>query len=272
VPSIQYGNWPDAVYHTSEDSPMFQDATQMKRAAFLAVTAGDILATAGPREAVAVAALTVGHAQERIGREVAAAAQSVALSGNAEELQTNYKEALNVVHQAYIREEGAISSAVALEGAGAPYPWATIAPMVKSFSFGETRDLEQIKLAYGAAAQELKVTPVENPPLSDAEKAAAQLYPQPKAGTPRQPQGFGGGGGGGGRNPAPPPLSGYYVMEARNFADGNHSLLEIRNALSAEFQPVPLENVEKFFHDLESQGWEIVEKKEPVPPAKGKRK
>lgn len=268
VPSIQFGNWPDAVYHTSEDSPMFQDPTQMKRAAFITVTVGDVLANAGPREAVAVAALTVGHAQERIGRELAAAAQSVALSASGDELQTNYKEALNVVRQAYIRENAAIASARALEGADAAYPWAEIAPMEKVFSQGEAGDIEQIKIAYHAAAQTLHAPVVDNPPLSAAEQAAAQLYPQPKPGTPRQPQGFGGGGRGG-PNAPPPPLSGYYVMEARNFADGQHSLLDIRNALSAEFVPIPLDNVEKFFRDLEQQGsWEIVEKQEPAPASK----
>src|SRR5205085_9217383 len=69
VPSIQYGNWPDAVYHSSEDTPMFMDPTQMKRAAFLTVTVGTLLANAGAREAVAIADVTLGHAQERIGRE-----------------------------------------------------------------------------------------------------------------------------------------------------------------------------------------------------------
>ena len=274
VPSIQYGNWPDAVYHTSEDSPMFQDPTQMKRAAFLAVTVGDILATAGRREAVAVAGLTAGNGEARIGREVAEATQSVALSTSGDELQTNYKEALNRIRQAYIREEGQIMSARALAGSEATGADSTLGPMVKSFSMGEPLDIERLKFAYEAAATALHAPVVENPPLTAAEQAAAKLYPRPKPGTPRQPQGFGGGGGGG-RNQAPPPLSGYYVMEARNWADGKHSLLDIRNALSAEFVPIPLENVERFFRGLETQGWEIVEKQEPAPPAKkaaGKKK
>ena len=43
-------------------------------------------------------------------------------------------------------------------------------------------------------------------------------------------------------------------MEARNFADGERSLLDIRNALTAEFGPVTLDDVTKFFRDLEKTG------------------
>lgn len=264
VPSIQFGNWPDAVYHTSEDSPMFQDPTQMKRAAFLTITVGSVLANAGAKDAVSVAGMTVGHAQQRIGDEMVRASQSIADSKDAADLQTNYKEAVNMIRQGYTRESGAIRSAEAM----APDKSAdtTIAALDKNFSDGLDRHLADLKLQYQAMAEAMHTQATE-PVLTDAEKAAALLYPRPKAGTPRQPQGFGGGGGG--RNQAPPPLVGYYVMEARNFADGEHSLLDIRNALSAEFQPIPVENVEKFFRDLEQQGgWEIVQKQPPAATGK----
>jgi len=268
VPSIQFGNWPDAVYHTSEDSPMFQDPTQMKRAAFLTIAVGDVLANAGVKEAVSVAAMTVGHARERLGDELVRASQSIAGSSNAGELQTNYKEAVNLIQQGYTREEAAILSAAALgpKEEMDRFGMNAVAGLDKSFSFGLDKDLEQLKMEYQAIAQAMNVTASE-PTLTDAEKAAALLYPRPKTGTPRQPPGFGGGGGG--ANQAPPPLSGYYVMEARNFADGHHSLLDIRNALSAEFVPIPLDNVERFFRDLEKQGgWEIVQKEPPAPAGK----
>ena len=269
VPSIQFGNWPDAVYHTSEDSPMFQDPTQMKRAGFLTIAVGDVLANADIRDAVSVAAMTAGHAQQRLGQELVRASQSIADSKDAADLQNNYKEAVNMIRQGYTRESAAILSAAAL----APVSEvdrvrsSTIAALEKNFAAGRDKDLAQLKLTYQAIADALHV-PAAEPSLTEAEKAAALLYPRPKPGTPRQPQGFGGGGGGG-RNQAPAPLAGYYVMEARNFADGEHSLLDIRNALSAEFVPIPVENVEKFFRDLEQQGgWEIVSKPPATTPGK----
>ena len=51
-------------------------------------------------------------------------------------------------------------------------------------------------------------------------------------------------------------------MEARNFADGERSILDIRNALAAEFGPVPLDDVTKFFRDLEKTGaYTVAERK-----------
>lgn len=273
VPSIQYGNWPDAVYHTSEDTLMFMDPTQMKRAAFLTVTVGAILANATPRDAATLADVTLGHAQQRIGREMVQATESIANSQTVPELAANYKEALNLIHQAYVREVAAVASSLAMVGNDEPAK-AHVADMAKSLSQSEALDRDRVKLAYREAALALGAPAVEEPPLTDQEKAAARLFPRPKPGTPRQPQGFGGGGGGGGQGQAqgPPPLSGYYVMEARNFADGTHSLLDIRNALAAEFAPIPLENVERFFRGLEAQGWEIVEKNLEAPPVKGAAK
>jgi hypothetical protein len=50
-------------------------------------------------------------------------------------------------------------------------------------------------------------------------------------------------------------------MEARNFADGERSLLDVRNALAAEFGPVPLDDVTRFFRDPEKTGaYTIVQK------------
>jgi hypothetical protein len=113
-----------------------------------------------------------------------------------------------------------------------------------------------VVLAYRAAAARLKVTPRETPVPTAAETTASTLRPVRKPGTPAQAQGFGGGGGGGRGGPpaAEPALSGYYAMEARNFADGQRSILDIRNAIAAEFGPVPLDDVTRFFRDLEKTG------------------
>ena len=54
-------------------------------------------------------------------------------------------------------------------------------------------------------------------------------------------------------------------MEARNFADGTRSILEIRNALAAEFGPVAVDDVVRFFRDAEKAGtFTIAAKAEPL--------
>ena len=59
--------------------------------------------------------------------------------------------------------------------------------------------------------------------------------------------GGGGAGGGGGRGGAGGALAGFYAQEARQFADGKRSVLEIRDAISAEFGPVDSGKVLEFF-------------------------
>jgi hypothetical protein len=56
-------------------------------------------------------------------------------------------------------------------------------------------------------------------------------------------------------------LRGYSSYEALNFADGQRSILDIANAVSAEFGPVRLEDVFAFFRLLERAGLVELERK-----------
>ena len=101
--------------------------------------------------------------------------------------------------------------------------------------------------------------------MRQAEQDAAKLIPTRVAATPAGPAaGRAGGAGPAGAPAAPaaPTLTGYYTQEARNFADGQRSILDIRNAISAEFGPVPVETVVNFFRAGERAGqYTIVVKK-----------
>jgi hypothetical protein len=50
-------------------------------------------------------------------------------------------------------------------------------------------------------------------------------------------------------------------FELRNFIDGKRSLLEIRNAASAEYGPLPLADVEAFMKYLQKLGMVDIRKK-----------
>jgi hypothetical protein len=50
-------------------------------------------------------------------------------------------------------------------------------------------------------------------------------------------------------------------MEARNVASGERSLLDIRNALAAEFGPVLPEDITRFFRELEHSGARTIAEK-----------
>ena len=263
IPAVQFGNWPDAVYHSSDDSPSNQDPTQMKRSAFLMVTIGSTIANAGPPDAVAISQIALGYAQQRIAADLGNALLMLSTSA-ADTLQTNYKEALNLVGQAYTRERADIRSAGSL-AAGDKSAVAAISTLEQSLGQSEPLDVARVKAAYRLAAGRLSVSILETPVPTEAETAASKLIPSKKPGTSTQPSG----------PPAPrdpnappPPLVGYYAMEARNFADGSRSILDIRNALAAEFGPVSVDDVVRFFRDAEKAGTFTVAEK----PEEAKRK
>jgi hypothetical protein len=265
IPAVQFGNWPDAVYHSSDDAPANQDPTQMKRAAFLMIATASIFANSGPNDTMAIAGVALSYAEERIAADVRDAMAFVNNSAAAD-LNENYKEALNLVKWAYWREKIDVRSAGSL-AIGDKAAIADVNALADTLSGGEAADAARVKLAYKSAASRLKVAYAEVPALSAAEQAAAKLIPSKKPVDPNAPQAGRGGGAGraggagsaGGAQAAPAPtLTGYHTQEANNFADGTRSILDIRNAISAEFGPVPVENVVNYFRNLERQGtWTI---------------
>jgi len=57
-------------------------------------------------------------------------------------------------------------------------------------------------------------------------------------------------------------LQRYEDSEIRNFIDGRRSILEIRNAVSSEFRPIPLKDVENYILTLELDGMVSIEQKQ----------
>ena len=149
------------------------------------------------------------------------------------------REAENLVHQSYVREAAAIRSAAVLaEDAGAA---AKIDGLANLFTTtGETADVARLKM-YAAAVG----VPAVVSKMSEGEEKAARM-------------GFGGGGGGGAGaarlDPTEASRQQYNAMEMRGFADGKRSVLDIRNALTAEYGPQAIERVTAFFEGLGKTG------------------
>jgi hypothetical protein len=241
IPAILMNNWPDWAYHTNEDRPWSADPTQLKRAVFIALATGHVIASANGDTAVRIAETSMGQAAERTGTELRHALQMI---GDHEP----YREARILIEQAYAREADAIrSSSVLAEGDAKSV--ARIDALAKNFyDTGRAADLARLD-AY-SASHEIKLTPDE--------EAASKLIPRRKAGAPAQ-QGFGGGGGRGGPQQSAVPGTG--AQEARLFADGKRTILEIRDAVSAEFFPIDAGKFIQYFRDLEKQGqFEIIQK------------
>ena len=245
IPAVQFGNWPDAVYHSSDDSPANQDPTQMKRVGFIMIAVGSVFANSGPDQTMAVAGVALSYAQQRIAADIR---DAMAFINNSEPelIHENYKEALNLVKWAYWREKTDVRSAGTLAlGNGAVI--AEVNALADTLTASEAADITRVQLAYKSAAARMKKNVTLEPLLRQAEQDAAKLIPTrvPAPAVPGAPPVTG---------LAAPTLTGYYTQEARNFTDGQRSILDIRNAIAAEFGPVPVETVVNFFRNGERQG------------------
>lgn len=238
VPFVFFNHWPDAVYHTSADRPWGLDATQLKRTAFLGVAIAAVLGGAGPDDAARLAAVTAGYASRRIGEELRDATLLLAAAPK-DELDVAYAEARNLVEQAYLRERAAIES-VQRVAKGDKRVQELARATAEAFSRTRDQDLAQVDLAYRQIAG---VSRLAKAAPSAAEQRAARAYPTFKSESVLRPS-----------NAPSTALRGFHAMEALWFADGTRSILEIRNAISAELGPVPLENVQRFFDELEGKG------------------
>jgi hypothetical protein len=257
VPAVQFGNWPEIVYHTSDDTPILLDPTQMKRAAFLGLAVGQVLANAGADDAARIATLSAAYARRRLGDDLMRATVTLDVANDAETLHTAYKEAIESLRWAYARERGQVSSAENLAHEDAVRQ--QIARVVTILAGGEAIDRQELEAVYLMRCQALHVAPQLHPSLTAEERAAARLVPRRASGSPRSavvlPQVTAS---------APAALAGYYAAEAREFADGTRSVLDVRNAISAEFGPVPLDQVVTFFLELERSGAWTIEQQAPA--------
>jgi len=157
-------------------------------------------------------------------------------AGGKSDAAATLHEALNMVHQAYWREGEAIRSAKVLAEKDERAK-TIIEGIARNFvETGEATDTGRVKnYAKLLTGSELTWKP------STSDEEAARWIPVRK----QQAADAGArGGGGGGRAGA---LAGFYAQEARQFADGKRSVLDIRDAVSAEFGPVDSSKVLEYF-------------------------
>jgi len=169
---------------------------------------------------------------------------------SAQEVHATYKEARNLMHWAYRREQAGVQSSISLIGPDREARQ-QLGVIEQALSASRDIDLDRVDAAYQARCLALSVTPLPELPFSDEENEAAKMVPRRISFEAEV-------------NPTSdddetePALAQYYAMEAKNYADGERSILEIRNAISAEYGPVELEKVMAFFRELEEAGQWVI--------------
>lgn len=258
VPSVMFICWPDMWYHTSGDTPDKSDPTQLKRVVFISAAAAVFLANAGPVETQKMISETSARAISRLGTEKRRA-EKIVMDAEAKGIHDAYKEALNVLNQAFDREKQALSTIrffikgdaaleshlrariKGLESLKAPflldaegtYGLRCLRENMKPQKPGQSQD--EIRLS--------KLVPVRTEKMRgyfDAREFYQKLREMKEL---------------------PSYQLGRADYEVRNFIDGKRSILEIRNAAAAEYGPVPLKGVEGYILVLEKTGFVRIQSK-----------
>lgn len=229
IPSIYLNDWPDRYIHTNYDLPANIDPTKLKRAGFIGAASAWYLANLGEEQVDALLQLLGQRRLERTARMLARRAA----------LPLNESAALTRFHWAYekklVDSVARFVSLTAQQRAGTAHELDTLAGLYGSG--GEALATQ------GAAAIVYRRMTEPRGPMSvfGYDYLEDHLGEQAERIALLDHEGSRGDGDA-------------YALEALNFVDGASSVQVIRDALSAEFGPVPLELVAGYLAALERIG------------------
>ncbi|WP_394747751.1 DUF4910 domain-containing protein [Spongiimicrobium salis] len=229
IPSIYLHDWPDRFIHTNYDLPANIDPTKLKRAGFIGAASAYFLASLDRENLPSLMALLKRQTLNRAKKMLA----------YAESLPSEEQE--NAKYYFWLQEEEVVNSI-------APY---AILPTTLWNQHQEF--LTHLKKAIGKGKRILskhakaKVIYTRNPSVKGPMSVFGYDYFFDHYGKDKTPPvlfshvGLRGGGS-------------TYAYEALNFVNGKNNVQAIRNLLSAEFGPVPLETVLEYLEALEQIG------------------
>lgn len=216
IPAIYMNDWPDRYIHTNFDTAANIDPTKLKRAAFIGAASGYFLA-----------GLTAKSGPQMVlNSELLALRLSTQMTGHILQVEPAEQQTLNGVFTEYV--SGAEESLQVFLGAPKAGPSQEKKPSndqtvpKQTFRRSATPKGPLAVFGYNYFANHAKAAGVATPKLLSYEG----LW-------------------GGGEE---------YAYEVLNFADGKRRAQEIRDAVSAEYGPVPLEMVVEYLRALEKIG------------------
>ncbi len=245
IPMLYFHDWPDVYIHTNKDVPENLDATKLQRVAFLGAAIGYTLASVGPAEAPVLLAETAGRGAVRLGADRARALAEMA-AAEGEAVHAAYREARNRIRHALEREKDALTSIVKFTGAAID-----LAPWNQSLEATHRGNALAVRAGYEALSAAPRDDSIEPEPTASGSRVPVRsesvqgptnlYYYDHLAAT---------------LGPDTPSISldELAQFEALNFTDGRRTVAEIRDAVSAELDPVSIEAVIEYLEVLARAG------------------
>jgi len=244
IPSMMMRHWPNYTRHTSEDTPDKVDPVELERSEIIAASTFWYLSNLSETQSLELVNLVASKAHGRLASEVRKAADHL-LKVPPDQLEEIYNEGRGIISFALRKEIQALRSILHYVSA------TSTQSLVRTW----TRTLEsqaQLKIQALQALMQQRGGRLSFSPSLTAEELEADSWiptrvtrgplanglPESRL-TPEEKEWY--------KTPEAQKLNTYLLV---NFIDGQRSILEIRNTLSAAYQPVSLEIVDHFIRDL----------------------
>lgn len=237
IPTLYFHDWPDIYIHTNKDLPEMLDATKLQRIAFLGAATGYTLANLDEDDTTPLLAESSARASRRLGTQ-RGRAMELLLGAEGAGVHAAYREASNRLDHAARWERENLASIAGFTASDAELePWFASLDAVHRGAVSAARTLyeELCRRAGLAALPESALEPKPTAETSRIPKRSETVrgptnvyyydYLEDKLGATESP------------------LSGTVRYEILNFVDGRRTVQEIRDAVSAELDPVPIDDV-----------------------------
>jgi hypothetical protein len=261
IKAVLLNDYPDVFVSTQDDSIAAVDPTQMRRGVVLAASAAYFMARASEDDLPKLLINAATKAQRRMIDDQISACTLID-AANRHDLDQAYVEALNVIEQGHTRETASLSTLPILVGSQAFQE--KVSPFLADLDLQVELNRQRVGAYANTRATQLQVS-WSNERRHQETPEGARLVPI-RTNITRGPvnlfrleygrwwliektgdEQFD-------RRLALTQLGNYMGYEALNFANGERTLSDIRDALSAEFAPVSLGDVTQYFRFLEEMG------------------
>lgn len=247
IPGVMFSHSPDYTHHTSEDTPDKVDPVELERCELIAAGAAWYLANLTAEQATKLAYLTAANSMQRLGLALHKAIALIPSASNGKTGQA-WAEGENVLQHALHRETATLSSITHFNSD------ARVRQVVEAMQVQLRRQYESHLSALQAHVKAQGFTGETAPaiveewdtriPVRVTRGPLAFDLPASKLKGERKAW----------YSSAAFTLSGAQRFELVNFIDGERNITRIRNALSAEFEPVQPETISRYIEDLVAVG------------------
>ena len=237
----------DYTHHTSEDTPDKVDPVELERAEIIGAAALLYLSELNESQALDLLYFVSANAEKRFGT-ASRRAYNILASATGEKIQSAWAEAQNVIDHALLWEKKTIESVLTYKNNGTIND--LFGRLVQQLEAKHKTTSETFRWFVGRAGIQQRVPPVlDNRP---DRRIAVRLTRGPLASEipvdklSKEDAAW--------YMTAFRELNRNVQYEIVNFVDGKRTVSEIRNAVSAEYSPVPIETVARYLDDLVKAG------------------